>query len=112
MEGKDKVLEVMAKHWEELGRKREDTEAEMGDVDGHELVEEVSWEEGVEVMKCLKRGKATGPDGIMNKMLMYGGGRLVEVMLLVMNVVMKSECCPLDRKRSLLVVSTKMVVLL
>ena len=28
------------------------------------------------------------------------------------NVVMKSECCPLDRKRSLLVVSTRMVVLL
>ena len=33
-------------------------------------------------MKCLKRGKAAGPDGIMNEMLMYGGGRLVEVMLL------------------------------
>ena len=29
-------------------------------------------------MKCLKRGKAPGPDGILNEM-MYGGGRLVEV---------------------------------
>ena len=29
------MLEVMAKLWEELGRKREDTEAEMGDVGGH-----------------------------------------------------------------------------
>ena len=29
VEGEDKVLEVMAKHWKELGRKREDTEAEM-----------------------------------------------------------------------------------
>ena len=37
VEGKDEVLEVMAKHWEELGRKREDTEAEMEDVGGHEL---------------------------------------------------------------------------
>ncbi len=47
VEGEDKVLEVTAKHWEELGRKREDgtaSEAEMEDVDGHELgmCEEVS----------------------------------------------------------------------
>ncbi len=32
------MLKVMVKHWEELGRKREDAEAEMGDVSGHELV--------------------------------------------------------------------------
>ena len=38
------------------------------------MCEEVSWEEVVGVMKCLKR-KAAGPDRIMNKMLMYGGGR-------------------------------------
>ena len=52
----------------------------------------------MEVMEWLKRGKAAGPDGIMNEMLMYGGGGLVAVMLLMMNVVMKSECCPLDWK--------------
>ena len=102
------MLEVMAKYWEELGRKREDateTESEIEDVGGHELnmCEEVSWEEVVEVMKCMKRGKAAGPDGIMNEMLMYGKGRLVEMMLQMMNVVMKSECCPLDWERSLLV---------
>ena len=28
------MLEVIAKYWKELGRKREDTEAEMGDVGG------------------------------------------------------------------------------
>ncbi len=39
-----------------------------------------------------------GSNGIMNEMLLYGGGRLVEVMLLMMSVVMKSECCPLDWK--------------
>ena len=38
----------------------------------------------------------------MNEMLMDRGGRLVEVMLLMMNIVMKSGCCPLDWKRSLL----------
>ena len=48
----------------------------MGDVGRHELVmcEEVSWGKVVAVMKCLKKGKAEGPDGIMNEMLMYGGG--------------------------------------
>ena len=72
MEGEDKVLEVMAKQWEELGRQREDPEVEMGDVCGHELVmcEEVSWKEVVVVMKCLKRAKAAGPYGIMNEILM------------------------------------------
>ena len=67
----------------------------MGDVGGHELVmcEEVNWEEMVEVINCLKRGKAADPDGIMNEMLMYGGGRFAEVMLLMVNAVMKSECC-------------------
>ena len=70
----------------------------MCEVGGHELImcEEVSWEEVVEVMKCLKRGKAASPDGSMHEMLMYGDGRLVEVILVMMNVVMKSECCPLD----------------
>ena len=32
---------------------------------------------------------------IMNTMLMYRDGRLVEVMLQIMNMVMKSECCQL-----------------
>ena len=45
----------------------------IGNVGGHKLVmcEEVTWEEEVLVMKCLKRGKAAGPVGIMNKILMY-----------------------------------------
>ena len=42
----------------------------MEDVGGHELgmCEEISWEEVVEV----KRGKAAGPDRIMNKILILG----------------------------------------
>ena len=32
------------------------------------MCEEVSWEEVVAVIKCLKRGKAAGPDEIMNEM--------------------------------------------
>ena len=101
--GEDEVLEVMAKHWEELGRKREDTEAEMEDVGGHELVmcEELSLEEVV-VMKCLKRGKQQ----VLTELRMRcwcRDGWLVEVVLLMMNVLMKSECSLLNWKRSLLV---------
>ena len=75
----------MAKHWEELGRKREgDTalEAEIEDVGGHEwdMCEEVSLEEVLKVMK--KRGMALDPDRIMNEMLMYeenvGGGDVAD----------------------------------
>ena len=36
------------------------------------MYKEVSWEEVVEVLKCLRRGKDPGPDGILNKMVMYG----------------------------------------
>ena len=50
------------------------------------MCEEVGWEELVEVMECLKRGKAVCPDEIM-----YVGGLLVVVMLLTMNVVMMCE---------------------
>ena len=35
-------------------------------------------------------------------MVMYDDGRLVEVMLQVMNLVLRSESCPTDWKRSLL----------
>ena len=43
----------------------------------------------------LEERKAAGPDGIMNEMLIYGDGRLVGVMLLMINVI-KGECCLLD----------------
>ena len=55
----------------------------------------------MEVLKCLWRGKAPGPDGILNEMVMYGGGRLFELMLQVMHLVLRSESCPVDWKRSL-----------
>ena len=58
------------------------------------MCEEVSWEEVVEVLNCLRRGKAPGPDGILNEMVMYGGGRL--------NLVLRCESYPADWKRSLL----------
>ena len=85
----------------------------MGDVGGYEfgICKEVSWEEVVEVLKCLWRGNAPGPDGILYEMVMYGGGRLVEEMLQLMNLVLRSEFPPADWKRSLLMLSIGMVTM-
>ena len=88
--GEDEMLEVIARYCDELGRSNEDDvvpDTEMGDVGGCELgmCDEVSWEEVVEILKCLKRGKAPGTDGILNVMVMYVVGRSVAVMLQVMN---------------------------
>ena len=47
------------------------------------MCKEVSWEEVVEVLKCLRRGKVPGPDSILNEMVMYGGGRLVEMLQVI-----------------------------
>ena len=94
VEGEDELSEVTVRHWEELGRSSEGyseddvtPDTEMEDVGGCELgmCNEVSWEEVVEVLKCLRRKKAPGPDRILNELVMYCGGRLVEVMLQVTN---------------------------
>ena len=42
------------------------------------------------MVEVLRRGKTSDPDGILNEMVMYGVGRLVEVMLQVMNLVLRS----------------------
>ena len=65
----------------------------MGDVGGYELgmCKEVSWEEVVKVLKSMRKGNAPCPDGILNGMVIYGGRRLVEVMLQVMNLVLRSD---------------------
>ena len=75
------------------------------------MCNEVSWENVVEVLKCLRRGKAPGPDRILNEMVTYGGGKLVKVMLQVMNLVLKSESSPANWKRSLLVYLLRMVTM-
>ena len=71
------MLEVLIRHWEKLRRSSEDCseddvvpDTEIGDVGGSELgiCKEVCWEEVVESLKCLRRKKAPGPDGILNEM--------------------------------------------
>ena len=37
----------------------------------------VTFDEMVGILKQLKRGKVTGPDGIPNEMMMYGSTRML-----------------------------------
>ena len=60
----------------------------------------VSWDEVVEVLKGLRRWLLALIE-FKIEMIIYGSGRLVEVMLQVMNFVLRSESCPADWKRSL-----------
>ena len=49
----------------------------------------------------MKRGKAPGPGGIMNELwCTYGGAGIGQVLVVSLNVVVKSECCPSDWKKS------------
>ena len=77
VEETEQILEVLAKHWEELGKSRNSLDPEQEPELVHEssdLCQEIGWEEVVRVLKTLKRGKAPGPDGILNEMLTVGRG--------------------------------------
>ena len=58
---------------------------------------------GFHIVKGLKRGKAPGPDGIINEMLKYGGNRMVAVLCSLVNLVMESRYWPDDWRRSYIV---------
>ena len=65
VEGEDEVLAMLARHWEELGRSSKVCSEDVGpdtEMGGCELgrCKEVSWEEVVEVLMCLRRGEAPG----------------------------------------------------
>ena len=98
----------MAKYWEEFGRERgESTTLSSGEggQGGVEIgmCEQIRWGEVVDILKCLKRGKAPGPDGVLNEIMMFGGERIIEVFVDLLNIVLKSECCPEDWMRSLVI---------
>ena len=35
----------------------------------------------MDILKSLMRGKTPGLDGVLNKMIMYGGGRMVDALV-------------------------------
>ena len=47
-------------------------------------------------MRYLRRGKAPGPDGILNEMILYGGFRLIESLTQLLNITIDEECVPSD----------------
>ena len=108
VESQEEVVEELAKHWEELGsRKESESTMEEDRMEGSEvrsdLCEMVTFDEVVGILKQLKRGKATGPDGIPNEMMMYGGTRMVVTMVQLFNLVVQQACCPKDWRRSYIV---------
>ena len=106
VEETEQVLEVLAKHWEELGKSRNSLSPEQEPELVHEssdMCQEIGWEEVVKVLKMLKRGKAPGPDGILNEMLIYGGSRIVETLRCMFNVMRRSQVYPQDWKSSFVI---------
>ena len=65
-----------------------------------DMCQEIGWEKVVRVLKMLKRGKAPGPDGILNEMLIYGGSRMVESLRCMFNVMRRSQVYPQNWKSS------------
>ena len=69
----------MAKHWEDLGKHQTNggriiAEMEVRREDNDlDMCEKVTWQQVLDVVRCLRRGKAPGPDGILNEMMVYGG---------------------------------------
>ena len=106
VEETEQVLEVLAKHWEELGKSHNSLGPEQEPELVHEssdMCQEIGWEEVVRVLKMLKRGKAPGPDGILNEMLIYGGSRMVESLRCMFNVMRRSQLYPQDWNSSFVI---------
>ena len=105
VESQEEVVEELAKHWEELGMKKESESAmEENRMESSEaqsdICEMVTTDEVVGILKQLKRGKATGPDDIPNEMMIYGGTRMVVTMVQLFNLVIQHACCPKDWRRN------------
>ena len=101
----------MAKHWEGLGKHRTDGGrliAEMKDRredSGLDMCEKVTWQQVLGVVRCQRRGKAPGPDGILNEMMVhvYGGFRVVETLAQLMNLAITEEYVPTEWRKGYVV---------
>ena len=68
-----------------------------------ETCEKVTWQEVLGLLRYLRRGKAPGPDGILNEMILYGGFRLIESLTQLLNIAIDEECVPSDWRKSYVV---------
>ena len=79
VEKRKDILEVLTMHWEGLGKVSQSGEDVL--IDNLEckakevnwMIELVGYQEMLTIVNGLKRGKAPGPDSIINVMLKYGG---------------------------------------
>ena len=103
------VVEELAKHWEELGKctywdnDHQVGQRELGGEDNGDMCEKVTWQEVLCLRRYLQRGKAPGPDGILNEMILYGGFRLIESLTQLLNIAIDEECVPSDWRKSYVV---------
>ena len=103
------VVEELAKHWEELGKctfwdnDQQVGQRELGGEDNGDMCEKVTWQEVLGLLRYLRRGKAPGPDGILNEMILYGGFRLIESLTQLLNIAIDEECVPSDWRKSYVV---------
>ena len=99
------LLDVWVKHFSELAKSRQDEMPGVGELKQkvHKLALELmgnkdillgvpfSADEVSAVVSKLKRGKAAGPDGLMNEHLKAGGEAVVIWLLNVLNSIVKLE---------------------
>ena len=103
------VVEELAKHWEELGKctywdnDQQVGQRELGGEGNGDMCEKVTWQEVLGLLRYLQRGKAPGPDGILNEMIVYGGFRLIESLTQLLNIALDEECVPSDWRKSYVV---------
>ena len=99
------VLEELAKHWEDLGKQQTDGGRMIAEMEdrregiGLDMCEMVTWQQVLDVVRCLRRGKSPGPDGILNEMMVYGGFRLMETLAQLMNLAITEKYVPSEWRK-------------
>jgi len=107
----EEVKERLRKYWEELGEsvgaarhtEQEDPGVEMEVKAMIGNVDRISKEEILYALRNLERGKAAGPDGILNEMLMFRGEKMISSMRVLFNNFTELEEYPQQWRRSLIV---------
>ena len=109
------VRESLGKYWEELGKsvgagqhnEQQDPggETEVETTAGN--VDRISMEEILYALRNLERGKAAGPDGILNEMLMFGVEKMISSMRVLFISFTELEEYPQEWRRSLIVLVFK-----
>ena len=103
------VKERLRKYWEELGKsvgagRHTEQEDQGGEMEVEAMtgnVDRISMEEILYALRNLERGKAAGPDGVLNEM--FGGEKMISSMRALFNSFTELEEYPQEWRRSLIV---------